>query len=158
MDLNDCFTATWKARGRLLDAGEGLTPDEWKREFPFSMKSMRNLIGHIIEVEGSWIGKTIRGEAWTYPSDAEIAERFATVAAARARGEEIANRTRRTLRELVPDRLGETRRGTDADGAPADFTVDQILTHVITHELRHQGQLQAMLRLLGKPAPNADWI
>jgi uncharacterized damage-inducible protein DinB len=29
---------------------------------------------------------------------------------------------------------------------------------MFTHELRHQGQLQAMLRLLGKAAPNADWI
>ena len=35
---------------------------------------------------------------------------------------------------------------------------EQILTHVFTHELRHQGQIQAMLRLLDKPAPNADWI
>jgi len=29
---------------------------------------------------------------------------------------------------------------------------------MFTHELRHQGQLQAMLRLPGKAAPNADWI
>ena len=58
----------------------------------------------------------------------------------------------------MPDRLREPRRGTEIDGTETTFTVEQILTHVFTHELRHQGQLQAMLRLLGKPAPNADWI
>ena len=56
MDLHDYYESTWKARARLFDAAETLSPEEWTREFPFSFKSLRNLFGHVIEVEGSWVG------------------------------------------------------------------------------------------------------
>jgi uncharacterized damage-inducible protein DinB len=158
MDLNDYFEATWEARGRLLTAADALSPEEWTREFPFSFKSVRNLFAHVIEVEGSWVGKNIEQGHWKYPDDEEIARRYATPETARARGDEIARMTRRVLAAYMPARLREIRRGTQMDGSETTFTVEQILTHVFTHELRHQGQLQAMLRLLDKPAPNADWI
>ncbi len=158
MDLKDYFEATWEARGRLLTAAEQLTPDEWAREFPFSWKSMRNLFAHIIEVEGSWVAENIERGEWKMPGEPEIARTYATPHMARARGEEVAEQTRRTLIAHVPDRLREMRRGSLMDGTETNFTVEQILTHVFTHELRHQGQLQIMLRLLEKAAPNADWI
>jgi len=158
MDIHDYFAATWKARGKLLDACAGLKPEEWAREFPFSWKSIRNLFAHVIEVEDSWMVEDIERGPWK-PLAAEERERlYATPASTRARGEEVEARTRATLEACVPRRLGETREGKDADGNPARFTVEQILTHVFTHELRHQGQIQAMLRLLEKPAPNIDWI
>jgi len=158
MDLNDYFEATWEARGRLLAAAAELSPEEWTREFPFSFKSVRNLFAHVIEVEGSWIGKNIEKGNWKYPDDDEIARRYATPEMARARGDEIARMTRGVLAAYMPARLREIRRGTQMDGSETTFTVEQILTHVFTHELRHQGQIQAVLRLLDKPAPNADWI
>lgn len=158
MDLKDYFEATWKARGRLLAAATPLSPEEWAREFPFSFKSLRDLFAHIIEVEGSWVVENIEQAEWKYPDAEAVARSYATPQMALARGEEVADRTRRVLAAYVPDRLRELRRGTEIDGTETTFTVEQILTHVFTHELRHQGQLQAMLRLLGKAAPNADWI
>ena len=158
MDLKDYFEATWEARGRLLTAAAGLIPEEWTREFPFSWKSVRDLFAHVIEVEGSWVAENIEKGAWNYPKADEIARRYATPGMARVRGDEIATMTRRVLAAYMPARLRELRRGTQMDGSEASFTVEQILTHVFTHELRHQGQIQAMLRLLGKIAPNADWI
>ena len=158
MDLQDYFEATWDARGKLLDSASLLTPGEWTREFPFSWKSIRNLFAHIIEVEGSWGSQNIEEGEWHYPTDSEIERRYATTAMTRARSDEIAAQTRRILKRYVPARLHEIRVGRQMDGTEAPFTVEQILTHVVTHELRHQGQLQAMLRMLGKAAPNADWI
>ncbi|MGH7682629.1 MAG: DinB family protein [Candidatus Eiseniibacteriota bacterium] len=158
MDLKDYFEATWEARGRLLTAAAALSPEEWEREFPFSFKSLRRLFAHIIEVEGSWVMENIEKSAWHYLDEAEVVRMYATPEMARARGEEVAEQTRRVLAGYVPDRLRELRRGTEMDGTEATFTVEQILTHVFTHELRHQGQLQVMLRLLGKSSPNADWI
>jgi uncharacterized damage-inducible protein DinB len=158
MDLRDYFEATWEARGRLLAAAAALSPEEWTREFPFSWKSIRNLFAHIIEVEGSWVAENIERGEWKFPGEAEIARLYATSDLARARGDEVAERTRRVLSTYMPARLAELRRGTEMDGTETTFTVEQILTHVFSHELRHQGQLQVMLRLLGKPAPNADWI
>lgn len=158
MDLRDYFEATWEARGRLLTAAAALTHEEWAREFPFSWKSIRNLFAHIIEVEGSWIAEDIAKGEWRRIGESEVAASYATPQMARDRGEEVAEATRRVLSEYVPARLKELRRGNTIDGTETTFTVEQILTHVFTHELRHQGQIQVMLRLLGKPAPNADWI
>ena len=158
MDIHDYYEATWKARGKLLEACAVLTPEEWTREFPFSWKSVRNLFAHIIEVEDSWMVEDIERAEWKRLSDSERERLYATPGSTLARGEEVAGRTRRTLKKHVPGALADIREGKDVDGNPAPFTVEQILTHVFTHELRHQGQIQAMLRLLGKTAPNADWI
>lgn len=158
MELKGYFEATWEARGRLLTAAEALTPEEWAREFPFSWKSMRSLFAHVIEVERSWILEDIERGDWKSLGESDVVRVYATPQLARARGEEVAEQTRRTIAAHVPARLHELRRGKLMDGTETTFTVEQILSHVFTHELRHQGQLQVMLRLLGKEAPNADWI
>jgi uncharacterized damage-inducible protein DinB len=158
MDLRDYFEHTWAARGRLLDAFDRLTPEEWTREFDFSWKSVRNLFAHVVEVEHSWLVENIEGGVHPIPSDEDRNRLYASPALARDRALGTQDYTRRVLREYVPQRLGEMRMGPDINQKEVPFTVEQILTHVFTHELRHQGQLQAMLRLLGKKAPNADWI
>ncbi len=158
MNLKDYFEATWGARGRLLDAAAKLAREEWTREFDISWRSLQKLFAHIIEVERSWIVEDIRREKYDWAGDSEIERLYPTPEAARARGQEVAEQTRAELAEFVPARLQEKRRAKNVDGKVVDFTVEQILTHVFTHELRHQGQIQAMLRLLGKEPPNADWI
>ena len=159
LDLTNYFEETWKAREKLFDAAEKLTPDEWEREFDFSWRSMQKLFAHIIEVERSWMLDDIRGEKYPYPAAEDIPQLYPTPAKARARGREVADITRSVLTEYgAPAKMRETREVNGADGSRIDLTIDQILTHVFTHELRHQGQLQAMLRLLGKKPPNADWF
>jgi uncharacterized damage-inducible protein DinB len=158
MDVRDYFEHTWAARDRLLEAFDRLTPEEWTREFDFSWKSVRNLFAHVVEVEHSWVVENIEGGVYPIPPAGEVETLYATPAEARARAVALRDHTRKTLATHVPGRLGEIRMGPDINQKQVPFTVEQILTHVFTHELRHQGQLQAMLRLLGKPAPNADWI
>ena len=158
MDVRDCFEHTWSARERLLDAFADLTPEEWTREFEFSWKSVRNLFAHVVEVERSWVVEDIEGGKYVWAGDEALERHYGTVELARARAREVQDQTRRVLAAYVPKRLGETRIGLDIHEKEVPFSVEQILTHVFTHELRHQGQLQAMLRLLGKRAPNADWI
>jgi uncharacterized damage-inducible protein DinB len=158
MDVRDHFEHTWEARGRLLDAFDALTPEEWTREFDFSWKSVRNLFAHVVEVERAWVLEDIERGKYVWEGGAALERHYGTVAGARARAAEVEAETRRVLAAYVPSRMGETRMGLDIHEREVPFTVEQILTHVFTHELRHQGQLQAMLRLLGRKAPNADWI
>lgn len=158
MDVRDCFEHTWAARGRLLDAFDELSPEEWTRHFDFSWKSVRNLFAHVVEVERAWILEDIERGKYVWSGDEALERHYGTASSARARSEEVQGDTRRVLAGYVPSRLGETRMGLDIHEREVPFTVEQILTHVFTHELRHQGQLQAMLRLLGRKAPNADWI
>lgn len=160
MGLSDYFEQTWKAREKLLDAAEKLTPEEWTREFEFSWKSMQLLFAHIIEVERSWMLEDIRGKKYDSESQDVIRKRYATPALTRAQGREVAAITRSVLAEYASAaKLLEKREAGGAEpGTRVQLTVEQILTHVFTHELRHQGQLQVLLRLLGKKAPNADWF
>lgn len=159
MDLTDYFEQTWIAREKLLDSAEKLTPEEWTREFDFSWKSMQKILAHIIEVERSWMVDDIMGRKDPYPTAEEIPGLYATPAMARAKGREAADITRSVLAEYsTPAKLHEKREVNGADGSRIHLTVEEILTHVFTHELRHQGQLQVVLRLLGKKPPNADWF
>ena len=158
MDLRELFEHTWAARARLLDAFDELTPEEWTREFDFSWKSVRNLFAHVVEVERSWILEDVERGKYVWAGDEALERHYGTAVTARARARQVQEDTRRVLAAYVPSRLGETRTGLDINEREVPFTVEQILTHVFTHELRHQGQLQVMLRLLGKKAPNADWI
>jgi len=160
MGLADYFEQTWKAREKLLDAAEKVTPEEWAREFEFSWKSMQLLFAHIIEVERSWMLEDIRGKKYEPESQDAIRSRYATPALTRTQGREVADITRTVLAEYAPEaKLQETREAGGAEpGTRVQLTVEQILTHVFTHELRHQGQIQVLLRLLRKKAPNADWF
>ena len=157
--LDDYFDQTWKAREKLLDAAENLTSEEWGREFDFSWRSVQLLFAHIIEVERSWMLEDIRGNKYPALDQAAVKARYATPAAARAQGREVAAITRAVLAEYsTPAKLHETRPAGGADGNPVQLTVEEIFTHVFTHELRHQGQLQVIFRLLGKKPPNLDWF
>ena len=86
MGLADYFEQTWKAREKLLDAAEKLTPGEWAREFEFSWKSMQLLFAHIIEVERSWMLEDIRGKKYESESQTDIKTRYATPALTRTEG------------------------------------------------------------------------
>ncbi len=159
MGLKDYFEHTWTAREKLLDAAEKLSPEEWAREFDFSWKSMQLIFAHIIDVERSWMLEDIRGKKEAREGEEGTKRRYATPAKTRAQGREVADITRSVLAEYAaPAKMHESREVNGADGSRIHLTVEQILTHVFTHELRHQGQLQVILRLLGKKPPNADWF
>ena len=159
MTYRDWFPILWRERHRALDACAALTPEEWRRPHGFASGSLQGLFAHIVEVERGWVTADILQAPFTRLDAAEIERLYVDPDSTRARSEEVTARTRRVLEAYVPARLGETRSALDKDDRPATFSVEEILLHVCTHELRHQGQIQAMLRLLGRPAaPNLDWI
>jgi uncharacterized damage-inducible protein DinB len=158
MDLRDYFPLLWRERQRALEWCADLSAEEWRREHGFASGSIQKLFAHIIEVERGWITEDVRREPFERLDDAAIERLYADPAAAKLRSEGVAGVTRRTLKEYVPARLAETRSASDRENQPATFTVEEIFLHLCTHELRHQGQIQAMLRLLGRKAPNLDWI
>lgn len=158
MDWRDYFPLLWRERHRALDACGALSAEEWRREHGFASGSIQKLFAHIVEVERGWVAEDIQRETFQRLEDAEVERLYTHPAAARQRSEEILAVTTRALAEYVPHRLSEIRSGLDRENEPGTFTVEEIFLHLCTHELRHQGQIQAMLRLLGRKAPNLDWI
>src|SRR5687768_9289515 len=128
MDVRDHFEHTWEARGRLLDAFDALTPEEWTREFDFSWKSVRNLFAHVVEVERAWVLEDIERGKYVWEGGSALERHYGTAAGARARAAEVEAETRRVLAAYVPSRMGETRMGLDLHEREVPFTVEQILT------------------------------
>ena len=152
------FEHVWRERQRVLDACAALKVGEWEREFGFAAGSLRGMIEHIVETERAWIGDVVLADGAPPPTEEQRASWYANPVAARRRSDLVSEGTRRLLAGLDASRLAETRDATDREGAPATFTVAEILMHVVTLELRHHGHVQAMFRLLGRSAPNLDWI
>jgi len=152
------FEHLWRERHRALDACAELTDEEWRREFGFAAGSLRGMFEHIIEVERSWVEDDILAAGVSRTETPRRDDWYADPRTTRRRSEEVAQITRRLLAGLDASRLAETRHAKDREGGPATFTVAEILMHVVTHELRHHGHVQAMFRLLGRKAPNLDWI
>ncbi len=70
------------------------------------------------------------------------------------------DRIRRAIRAYL-EALTEQQLNTPLTERPAEWAGDLqspafILLHIITHAFHHKGQVVAMLRILGHPAPDTD--
>jgi uncharacterized damage-inducible protein DinB len=68
----------------------------------------------------------------------------------------IREATRAYVRDLAEEQLNTTLRQRPVDWGGELRSPAFILLHVITHAFHHKGQIVAMLRILGHPAPDTD--
>jgi uncharacterized damage-inducible protein DinB len=117
----------------------------------FGHPSVWTQLVHVLTCEEGWIhdlqNKTFAG--W-YEEDCP------TMPTLRFARDRVREATRSYLSNLTEEQLNTTltQRPTDWGGelrSPAF-----ILLHVITHAFHHKGQIVAMLRILGYPAPDTD--
>ena len=78
------------------------------------------------------------------------------MAALQAAKEPIRRATRSYLDNLTEEQLNATLAECPAGWAGEPRSPAFILLHVITHAFHHKGQILAMLRILGYPAPDTD--
>jgi DinB family len=83
-------------------------------------------------------------------------EDWPTVAALQAAKDRIREATRAYVRDLTEEQLNTTLRQRPVDWGGELRSPAFILLHVITHTFHHKGQIVAMLRILGCPAPDTD--
>jgi len=74
----------------------------------------------------------------------------------RASKDRIREATRTYLGDLTEEQLNTTLAARPADWGGELRPPAFILLHVITHAFHHKGQIVAMLRILGYPAPDTD--
>jgi uncharacterized damage-inducible protein DinB len=149
------------ARARVLDAARGLSLEQYAREFPFGLKTLRNTLVEMPIAEWSYVRRL-----WSEdlpPWDERPHARFYNTDFApleRAWREQEAE-TRRALRDVTDwnrpleyvwrlSRSGERpfRVRTTAAG---------IATQLVLHEVHHRAQAMAMLRQLGRPVEDLDY-
>lgn len=136
----------------VIEHATTLSADEFARELPgFGQPTVRDQLMHLVGAEERWVqrlqGMPIRTwSAADYPTAAPLRAVKARVVQATLayldRLPEVALNT--PLPRRPPEWIGELR-------SPAF-----ILHHVLTHAFHHKGQVVAMCRLLGHPAPDTD--
>jgi uncharacterized damage-inducible protein DinB len=128
-------------------------PDHLLREpIPgFGHASVWKQVLHILSCEEGWV-HDLQYKAFAGWREEDVA----TMPALQATKERIREATRAYL-----DGLSETELNTTLAKPPQDWGGELrspafILLHVITHAFHHKGQIVAMLRMLGYPAPDTD--
>lgn len=117
----------------------------------FGFPSVWRQLAHILTVEEGWLSDL---QEKSFPG--WFAEDCPTIEALRSQKSRIRDATRSYL-----DTIGEAQLNTVLTKRPEGWhgalrSPAFILLHVITHTFHHKGQIVAMLRILGHPAPDTD--
>ena len=125
---------------------------DYIRELPsFGFPSLRAQVIHIFNCEAFWIHTLQK-----LPFEDEDPADFPTVAEARTLQREVGLRTLNYLSRLSEQHLNGNAQMHFPDGDTAVRAPALILHHVLTHAFHHKGQIVAMCRALGRPAPDTD--
>ena len=148
----ELHSATHECVDLLLDH-VATVPDALLRQaLPgFGLPTVWRQLVHILTVEEGWVH-----DLQSKPFDGWFEEDCPTIPALRAAKERIRNETRAYIAGLSEVQLNTTLperpQGWFGDLRSPAF----ILLHVTTHTFHHKGQVVAMLRALGQPAPDTD--
>jgi uncharacterized damage-inducible protein DinB len=136
----------------LLEHLSTLPPDAYAKELPsFGFNTIQKQVIHIFNCEGFWIGILQRLDyVDRNPTD------FPSLPDAIRFQQEISRRTRQYLSTVTDQQLSANTELHFPDGDRAVRTPALILHHVFTHAFHHKGQIVAMCRELGHPAPDTD--
>jgi uncharacterized damage-inducible protein DinB len=136
----------------VLDHLATLPPADYTKELPgLGFPTLRAQVIHILNCEAFWV-HTLQALPFT---DEDPARRPA-VSDARALRDKVTAQTRDYLARLTDEQLTANTALHFPEGDTTVRTPALILHHMLTHAFHHKGQIVAMCRLLGHPAPDTD--
>lgn len=136
----------------LLDHLAEIPPEDYIKELrSFGVPTLQSQAIHIFNCEGFWI-HTLQGLRYVDRKPAECS----TVADVRVLQQLISRQTVTYLSNLTDQQLNANAELHFPDGDSAIRTPALVLHHVLTHAFHHKGQIVAMCRELGHPAPDTD--
>jgi uncharacterized damage-inducible protein DinB len=128
-------------------------PDELlRRPLPgFGHASVYGQLIHILNCEEYWI-HVLQNRTFADANE----DAYPTVEALRSAAGRVRAATQNYVRTLSEEQLNTTLATRPVDWGGELRSPAFILLHVITHAFHHKGQIVAMLRILGYPAPDTD--
>lgn len=136
----------------VLDHLSTIPAGAYEKQVPgFGFRTLREQVIHIFNCEAFWI-HVLRG----LPYFDRRPEECPAVADARAFQQEVVGQTHAYLSDLTDHQLNADMELRFQDGDVAVRTPALVLHHLLTHAFHHKGQIVAMCRLLGHPAPDTD--
>jgi uncharacterized damage-inducible protein DinB len=136
----------------VLEHLSTMPADDYAREVSgFGFRTLREQAIHIFNCEGFWV-HTLQGLRY---ADRTL-EDFPALTDARLLQKEVSQSTHAYLSTLINQQLNADTELHFPDGDVAVCTPAFVLHHVLTHAFHHKGQIVAMCRALGHPAPDTD--
>jgi uncharacterized damage-inducible protein DinB len=136
----------------LLDHLSTVPTADYVKEVPgFGFPTLRAQVVHILNCEGFWV-HTLQA----FPFKDQDPTAWPTVSDARVLQREVSVKTLDYLSGLSEQQLNAITELRFPDGDTAVPTPALVLHHVLTHAFHHKGQIVAMCRILGYPAPDTD--
>lgn len=117
----------------------------------FGRPTLHTQIIHLIQCEAFWVHTLQR-----LPFERFDPARFPAVSDARYLQRDVGAQTLAWLSRLTDQALNTNTELHFSDGDTDIRTPALILHHIFTHAFHHKGQIVAMCRLLGYPAPDTD--
>ncbi len=147
--------STTHERLDLLLRHAATVPEELlRRSIPgFGHPTIWEQLVHILTCEEGWV-HDLQNKA--FDGWGEGGEDCPTMTALLAHKDRIRAATQTYLGNLTEEQLNRTLATRPADWGGELRSPAFILLHVITHAFHHKGQVVAMLRILGYPAPDTD--
>ena len=137
---------------RALDHLSTIPASAYAKETPgFGFPTLREQVIHIINCEGLWVNALQR-----LPYRDRNPAGCPAIADARLLQREVSQLTLAYLAGLTDQQLNGNMEVGYPDGTTAVRTPAFIIHHVLTHAFHHKGQIVAMCRVLGYPAPDTD--
>jgi uncharacterized damage-inducible protein DinB len=136
----------------LLDHLATIPNADYAKELSgFGFPTLRAQIIHILNCEGFWI-HTLQGARF---KDEDLAN-WPSAPDARVLQRRVSANTLDYLSGLTDEQLNADTELHFSDGDKAVRTPALVLHHILTHAFHHKGQIVAMCRALGHPAPDTD--
>ena len=119
----------------------------------FGFDTLQRQLLHVLECEAAWL-QWLRGKG--HPGFAETD--YPTLASLTLLKQAVGADTVLYLETLNDAQLNAKVSVAFPDGSSELLTPAAVLHHVLTHTYHHKGQMVAMCRLLGQPAPDTDLL
>jgi len=136
----------------LLDHLSTIPGSHYTTELPgFGRPTIQQQVIHIFSCEGFWI-HVLQGISFRPRTPADCAD----ISQARLLQQEVSRQTLAYLSGISDQQLNSNTELRFADGDVDVRTPALVLHHILSHAFHHKGQVVAMCRLLGHPAPDTD--
>jgi uncharacterized damage-inducible protein DinB len=117
----------------------------------FGFPTLRDQVIHIFNCEGFWI-HVLQGTVWVDRHSLQ----YPAITDTRRLKQEVTTQTLAYFSSLTNEKLNANTELHFPDGDVAVRTPVLVIHHFLTHAFHHKGQIVAMCRALGHPAPDTD--
>ncbi|HEV2388240.1 MAG TPA: DinB family protein [Candidatus Acidoferrales bacterium] len=156
--LRALFEYNYWARDRQLRACAALTEEQFLRPMQSSFSSVRDTLAHLVGVEWVWLERW-RGRSPTALEAKQFApETFPSLASVEQRWRAVEQEVREYLANLEEAALPSALSYVNLKGERFTYALWQALLHLVNHQTYHRGQVTTLLRQLGAPAPQIDYL